>query len=79
MSATQPLFFLVAALLGLAIAFSPHPHSPNCIANDRVVLRAQDGEWKGDVVSNTEDGRIRGCTIHNVGDSIVDWIIQIDG
>eukprot|EP00980_Cylindrotheca_fusiformis_P016755 scaffold5048_cov121-Cylindrotheca_fusiformis.AAC.6 len=34
--------------------------------------------WQGDVVSN-EGGVIRGCSIQQVGDSVTDWIITIDG
>jgi len=35
--------------------------------------------WKGDVVSNTADGSIRGCTIQQVEGSTTEWIITIDG
>lgn len=37
------------------------------------------GGWNGEVVSNTEDGRIRGCSITKVDGTITDWVIQIDG
>jgi hypothetical protein len=40
-------------------------------------LSAADG-WKGDVASNT-GGKIGGCTMVQVGDSLTDWIITIDG
>jgi hypothetical protein len=33
-------------------------------------------EWKGDVVPG---GTIRGCSLTQVGDSLTDWIIKIDG
>mmetsp|Transcript_6580 Transcript_6580/g.9412 ORF Transcript_6580/g.9412 Transcript_6580/m.9412 type:complete len:295 (+) Transcript_6580:153-1037(+) len=35
--------------------------------------------WNGQVASNTENGRIKGCTITRVGDSLTDWVIQVDG
>lgn len=78
-----PTVMLAAALLGRTIAFQPLRPQPSRIfpvgSKHATALMAQDDEWTGDVVSNTQDGRIRGCTIQTVGDSIVDWIIQIDG
>lgn len=72
------LYLLLAvALIGGAVAFQPLV-APR-IGNPSLLLKVQDDEWKGEVVSNTEDGRIRGCTIENVGDSIIEWVIQIDG
>jgi hypothetical protein len=38
-------------------------------------MRGSD-EWQGGVVP---DGTIRGCSVTPVGDSITDWVIQIDG
>jgi len=35
--------------------------------------------WNGQVASNTENGRIKGCTITRVGDSLTDWVMQVDG
>lgn len=35
--------------------------------------------WKGDVVSNTPDGKITGCTLQQVDGSVTNWIITIDG
>lgn len=68
---------LAVALIGGAVAFQPLV-APR-IANPSLLKAQDDDEWKGEVVSNTEDGRIRGCTIENVGDSIIEWVIQIDG
>ncbi len=45
----------------------------------RTFLSNQGSDWNGEVVSNTEDGRIRGCQITQVEGSMVDWIITIDG
>lgn len=77
----RPLFLFLAVMTENVVAFQSL--TPNCarihVHNRRVSLNAQDDEWKGDVVSNTEDGKIRGCTVQTVGDSIIDWIIQIDG
>jgi hypothetical protein len=36
-------------------------------------------EWNGDVVSNMEEGKIRGCTMQKVGDSLTEWTLTIDG
>lgn len=36
-------------------------------------------DWNGEVVSNTADGNIQGCTLTQVEGSMTDWIIQIDG
>lgn len=38
-----------------------------------------DGEWTGEVVSNTEQGIIKGCSIERQGDSMTDWKVTIDG
>jgi hypothetical protein len=46
---------------------------------DTSTWSATDDEWKGDVVSNAKDGKIRGCTVKSVEDSVIDWIIEIDG
>lgn len=35
--------------------------------------------WKGDVVSNTPDGKITGCKLQQVDGSVTNWIITIDG
>jgi hypothetical protein len=43
----------------------------------RTILAAE--EWKGDVVSNTQDGKIRGCTLQLVEGSSTEWIVFIDG
>lgn len=79
MLVSLPLFILVTALIGHATSFQlqqPQSSSRTCRGAS---LKAAADEWKGDVVSNTADGKIRGCTVQSVGDSIVDWIIQIDG
>jgi len=35
-------------------------------------------DWIGDVVSNNA-GKIKGCKIQQVGESLTEWIIQVDG
>lgn len=73
------LFLLVVVMaIGYTAAFVSYHQHFRLFAN-RSVKAAQDGAWNGEVVSNTKDGRIQGCTIQNVGDSVIDWIIQIDG
>ena len=76
--ATRLLLLVAVVALGYAAAFVAYHQDFRLFAN-RAVRAAQDGAWSGEVVSNTEDGRIQGCTIQNVGDSVTDWIIQIDG
>jgi hypothetical protein len=39
---------------------------------------ADRGDWIGDVVSNNA-GQIKGCKIQQVGESLTEWIIQVDG
>lgn len=37
-------------------------------------------DWKGEVVSNDQEGKINGCTITAVGDEpVTEWIVTIDG
>jgi hypothetical protein len=36
-------------------------------------------EWNGEVVSNTDDGRIRGCSLTRVENQATEWIVSIDG
>ena len=43
------------------------------------LLAAADA-WNGEVVSNTADGKINGCSITAVGEEpVVEWVITIDG
>jgi hypothetical protein len=42
-------------------------------------LCASGSEWNGEVVSNTADGKIQGCSITAVSDSVTEWIVTIDG
>lgn len=36
-------------------------------------------EWNGEVVSNTDDGKIRGCLITKIDGKVAEWEVQIDG
>ena len=38
-----------------------------------------DGAWNGEVVSNDPKGRIQGCQLTRVGESLTDWEVTIDG
>lgn len=49
-------------------------HSSLCTS-----LFNQGDDWNGEVVSNTPDGKIRGCQITQVDGSQTEWIISIDG
>ena len=35
--------------------------------------------WTGEVVSNTENGSIRGCKLEKISGSATDWVVTIDG
>jgi hypothetical protein len=79
---TRLIVLVAVVVLDRAAAFVSHQQSPRFVVNRLVIPRtraAQDGAWTGDVVSNTQDGKIQGCTIQNVGESITEWIIYIDG
>lgn len=64
------------------------PLSPRLPANQRVIdhqskgfqLGSSSDGWNGEVVSNTDDGKIKGCSIEPVGEApVIEWIITIDG
>mmetsp|Transcript_5179 Transcript_5179/g.6683 ORF Transcript_5179/g.6683 Transcript_5179/m.6683 type:complete len:269 (+) Transcript_5179:100-906(+) len=56
-------------------AFSTKQHvASNVVLN---VLKSDD--WNGEVVSNTPDGRIRGCSLTQVDGTLSQWIVSIDG
>jgi hypothetical protein len=76
--ATRLIVLVAVVVLGHAAAFVSRQQNPRLFAN-RVLRATQDGAWNGEVVSNAEDGKIQGCTIKNLGDSVTEWIIQIDG
>ena len=40
---------------------------------------SKDSSWNGEVVSNSPDGRMRGCIIQKVDDALCEWMISIDG
>ena len=48
------------------------------LAGSAIPLLATE-DWKGDVVSNTPDGQIQGCTLQLVDGSTTEWIVTIDG
>lgn len=49
-----------------------HPASSICLSSEK-------SEWNGEVVSNTEDGKIRGCSLTRVDGTLTEWTIAIDG
>jgi len=66
------LFTLICCLLeSSSDAFSPVP-------TRRTESTVSLSEWSGDV-TNSENGKILGCTITNIGDSLTDWEVKIDG
>ncbi|KAL7488290.1 hypothetical protein ACHAW6_013862 [Cyclotella cf. meneghiniana] len=68
----------MTSLAWLVIAFAWSPSSAFQLASpsrsSRTLLAE---EWKGEVASNTEDGRIKGCSITPVGET--EFTIRIDG
>ena len=48
-------------------------------ADDNEPIATSPNGWDGQVVSNTVDGKISGCSIQNVDGSEVEWILTIDG
>ncbi len=79
----------IALLLSIesSVAFAPTPgaalrQAPNDLTSHitrRMSDQSGDGAWNGEVVSNTDDGRIRGCTITKVEGALSEWEINIDG
>lgn len=65
---------LLATSAAPCVAFQP-AFIPK-IGSRTTLLRAEEGEWKGDVVNN-DDGKIQGCTITPVTET--DFTIEIDG
>ena len=62
--------FLLLGLTGIAEAFVPV--APRCASKSRFMSEP----WNGEVVTK---GKINGCTLTLVDDSLTDWIITIDG
>lgn len=56
----------------------PAGNTGSASRTNTVATFADADPWQGDVVSNA-GGTIRGCTVQQVGDSVTDWIITIDG
>ena len=51
------------------------------VVQPMTVLLSSNDAWNGQVVSNTADGSIKGCSIQPVGttEPVLEWIITIDG
>jgi hypothetical protein len=85
----MPLFklsciLLLAGLSSQANGFVPVSNHPTKLswgsqAPSLTSLFSSPGAWKGDVASNNGSGKIGGCTMEQVGDSLTEWIITIDG
>ena len=55
-----------------------HTRLSTCLEPRKTFIAAAE-EWKGDVVSNSPDGTIRGCSLQQAEGSPTEWIITIDG
>ena len=66
------LFLIVTTSVN---SFAPHGGRHRQIVRIKLADR---GDWIGDVVSNNA-GQIKGCKIQQVGESLTEWIIQVDG
>ncbi len=83
---TNFLGFLLATSLTSSRAFST---SSITLGRSETGIRTSAGidfflsnaadDWNGEVVSNTADGRIQGCSITRVEGTISEWEISIDG
>jgi hypothetical protein len=75
----------IKSLLALAIVCSPcHAFyvsvNPPSRSLHTVTRMSSPADWNGQVVSNTPDGRIQGCTIQPANpESLTEWILNIDG
>ena len=62
-------------------AFAPAQFAP--VRHDQgytLFALSDDGTWNGEVVSNTEGGRIQGCSVQPAKpDSMTEWELTIDG
>lgn len=66
---------LITMAISPGASFISH-YSRNTVLDTQ--LSMSDGDWQGEVVSN-KGGKIGGCSVLQVGDSITDWEITIDG
>ena len=73
-----PLLLLAAAST-TTDAFAPSRPSAAAPTSLHSSPEGQGGEWDGRVASNDPGGAIRGCSIKQVGDSVTDWEISVDG
>jgi hypothetical protein len=74
-------FHLVCFSLGICQVASfilPNKSSTTQLPSRQNLALLLADEWQGDVVSNA-GGTVQGCSVQQVGDSITDWIITIDG
>lgn len=83
--------FLVALIPISGLSFTFHHHSKHYQPNRRACSQAKtfsgtsrflssnDDAWSGEVVSNTQDGAIKGCVITQVPGTMTTWTIAIDG
>jgi hypothetical protein len=75
-------FLLSSAAFSQCLSFSISPLSHKekmNLPSSCTSLSNQAGDWNGEVVSNTDGGRIRGCEITQVEGSMTEWTISIDG
>ena len=74
---TELAFIVNFLLLHTSSAFM-QAQAPIRNHNDIISMRMSD-DWNGEVVSNTDDGRIRGCSITPVEGTMTEFILEIDG
>ena len=66
---------LFLALVAAIDAFAPTPKDVSH-GHRSLPLAAEDGTWNGEVAPT---GRIQGCQLARVGESLTDWEVTIDG
>jgi len=75
------MFHIIATILSLSIIIRSsvsflQPMERNRRRNEWKILFSS---WNGEVVSNSPDGKIRGCRIQKVDGTLCEWVISIDG
>lgn len=71
---------IVLSALSQSYAFSALPSLAHRVhPASSITLSGEKSEWNGEVVSNTEDGKIQGCSLTRVDGTLTEWTISIDG
>ncbi|CAB9528769.1 expressed unknown protein [Seminavis robusta] len=76
----NPLLLWIVCGVSFCLAWAPSHKASVSGRSFPVSLQSSSLPWNGEVVSNTADGTIKGCSVQPVGNEPhVEWIIKIDG